>query len=85
MIFYKRKTDKTADLVLASYLFFNLRWLSHIPTDGIQHKVFQIFTVLHFCTVFFFFKFVFLQSTEFLSEGTNLEITSANEIPTDKS
>lgn len=85
MIFYKRKTDKTADLVLASYLFFNLRWLSHIPTDGIQHKVFQIFTVLHFCTVFFFFKFVFLQSTEFLSEGTNLEITYANEIPTDKS
>lgn len=34
---------------------------------------------------FLFFKFVFLQSTEFLSEGTNLEITSANEIPTDKS
>lgn len=35
--------------------------------------------------MFFFLKFVFLQSTEFLSEGTNLEITSANEIPTDKS
>lgn len=58
-----------------SCLFFNLGWFSH--TDKFQHKKYSSssqYCILHSV----------IQTTEFLSEGTKLEITSANETPTDE-
>lgn len=55
---------------------FNLQWLI-TQTNEFQHKKYSSssqYCILHSV----------IQTTEFLSEGTKLEITSANEIPTDK-
>lgn len=57
--------------MLASRLLFNLRWASHRHTKSSNSSQ---YCMLHSV----------LQTTEFSSKGTKLEITSANEISTDR-
>lgn len=64
-------------MILASCLFFNLRWFSHRSTS-FNIKRFPVLHSIAFCTVLYRLQSVFS------SEGTKLEITSANEIPTDE-